>query len=186
MLQPFLVDQVLITPHHYDYLNLNAFGSTKYSYFYKYSFLLVFLSSFLHLVMVIASQMTAPAVAIAMSGLLSSSPTLLEFMTSASLLLDSLGFGVSSVLGVVSAGLASWKMSRRTQCLKEFYVDSLHVPNLTDTSLNDLSELKQNEHAKLGLPIYFLATGHCEKGVDFRYVWGAEGLAEDDHESRLY
>lgn len=136
--------------------------------------------------MVIASQMTAPAVAIAMSGLLSSSPTLLEFMTSASLLLDSLGFGVSSVLGVVSAGLASWKMARRTQCLKEFYVDSLHVPNLTDTSLNDLSELKQNEHAKLGLPIYFLATGHCEKGVDFRYVWGAEGLAEDDHESRLY
>lgn len=133
-------------------------------------------------VMCVASQVTAPAVAAAMSGLLNASPTLLEFMTSASLLLDSLGIGASGILGIVSAGLASWKMSKRTERLKEFYIESLHIPTLKDTSINDLIELKQNDHAKLGLPIYLLATGHCEKGVDFRFVWGAEGLVESTEE----
>jgi hypothetical protein len=131
--------------------------------------------------MCVATQLTAPGVAAATTALLTSSPTLLDLVTSASLMLESIGINGSGLMGLVSASLASWKMTRRTERLNEFYVEPLHVPteeDLKDSSIQDMSELVQSPHAQLGLPVYFLSTGHCEKGLDFRYIWGAEGLID--------
>ena len=56
--------------------------------------------------------------------------------------------------------------------MKEFFVEPLHIPQELYVGVDeqDLTVIEDNVHNAKGFPVFILLTGHCERGVDFRYV----------------
>ena len=62
-------------------------------------------------------------------------------------------------------------------------MEPLHIPEYKEgDSIDADATLLSHHHSMKGYPVFILATGHCERGVEYRYIWGAEGLSNREHE----
>jgi len=98
-------------------------------------------------------------------------------------------------------------MMKRTAPLKELFLEPLHIPITIEnesitieseddsvfvclstgpqtTNLSSVNLAGSESSKDEGVPFFILVSGHCDPGIDLRYVWGAEGLPELTDSSR--
>mmetsp|Transcript_22315 Transcript_22315/g.32063 ORF Transcript_22315/g.32063 Transcript_22315/m.32063 type:complete len:756 (-) Transcript_22315:30-2297(-) len=105
--------------------------------------------------------------------------------------LPAIAAGINSVSGsaVVAQAMSGYgaivagtRMLKRTAPLKEFQLEPLHMPVFTDSCSGQDQEgeedvvMVRSTSTKGAVPVRILVNGHCEKGLDPRTVWGADGL----------
>jgi hypothetical protein len=74
-----------------------------------------------------------------------------------------------------------YKMLKRTAPLSEFSMEPLHVPSSFGSSSSSSISLvtAPTRQQRPSIPVYILISGHAEKGLDPRLVWGADGVLSD-------
>lgn len=76
-------------------------------------------------------------------------------------------------MSVYGAGMAGYKMARRTSALTEFQMLPLHAPYVDEPAGNS-DELVISSRDNEGLPVFILVSGWFEESTDPRDVWGGE------------
>jgi hypothetical protein len=148
--------------------------------------------------MALSGRLAAPAIVNTVLPLICASNTVGQVAMGMSTVLSC--FGMSSmelIPGIMSsygAAVAGRKMLNRTAPLKDFALKPLHLDDVerkeqiqrtatadgADTTANgpDVAKntvlTKQKQHA----PVFILVSGHLERGVDPRQLWGADGFLQ--------
>eukprot|EP01034_Spumella_vulgaris_P037273 gene37273-45995_t len=153
--------------------------------------------------MAVASRLAAPTILETILPMLCATTTVGQVSLALNAVLGCVGLSATVVPylmgGSYGAAVAGYRMLKRTEPLKEFLLEPLHVPVVSSklavaSSLDDdpfalvlsasTAERERNAEEnggekfdiKRNLPVFILVSGHVAKGVDSRSIWGANGL----------
>eukprot|EP01038_Epipyxis_sp_PR26KG_P011829 gene11829-15830_t len=140
-------------------------------------------------VMTIAASLAAPLIIETFLPLLIASNSITALSTALISLTSYTGFHsatalIGSVGATYGASYAGYKMLKRTEPLKEFALEPLHMPlmgqssGMTSSSDLNCTMIINSKHDSFdsGLPIFILISGHKDKTIDVRNIWGADGM----------
>mmetsp|Transcript_13701 Transcript_13701/g.20515 ORF Transcript_13701/g.20515 Transcript_13701/m.20515 type:complete len:691 (+) Transcript_13701:88-2160(+) len=137
-----------------------------------------------------AGGMSAPAIVSSILTLMGTSGTTSTLVINMTSLLTHYGIrALTSAMTTMGAGVASWKMFRRTDALREFLLEPLQPPRVTHMSestlmIGDSGSSVPDISANDGVGVYILVPGHCSEKADLQELWGCdmylEKALEDD------
>lgn len=161
-------------------------------------------------VMAVASRLAAPTVLETMVGLFCASTSVGQVSLAINAVLGCVGLTSAAFPYVLGGGLgattAGYRMLKRTDRLKEFILEPLHVPHCT--LLENSTLLIENSSGRGGafgqssssnsgaaaalavtkrecVPVFIVVSGHISRGVDPRSVWGANGTVASTKTSSI-